>query len=181
MSSLRNSGFTLIELLITITILATVTAVGVMVYSTAQKAARVAKRAEDLKAIKLAIELYKQKGNALPAAVPFECISNSLWVLAPTYIPFLPSDPLDEDPGGPNCYEYSSGNTTFEYKVRTNPSLNSGEMSAEDYARYPGIVDPARDDSQDCVIGKQSQYYSGWAVYQGDEICDNIEGEAIAF
>jgi prepilin-type N-terminal cleavage/methylation domain-containing protein len=178
----KQSGFTLVELLIAISILALVSATGIVVYSTAQKAARSAKRAEDLKAIKLGISLYRQQGLSLPPAVQFECISNSLFVLVPKYIPRLPADPLDNgDVSGPHCYEYSTANTTNEYKVRTNTSLNNGEMSATDYARQPAIVDPARDDMQDCTISSNAGSYSGWAVFDGPEICDNTEGEAIAF
>lgn len=59
-------GFTLIELMITITIIAIISAVGVVSYSQAQKIARDARRKQDLRTIATALEIYYLKNKRYP-------------------------------------------------------------------------------------------------------------------
>ncbi len=51
-------GFTLVELLVSITIIAVIAAIGLTVYSSAQRSARDARRKADLQAISRALQLY---------------------------------------------------------------------------------------------------------------------------
>jgi prepilin-type N-terminal cleavage/methylation domain-containing protein len=59
-------GFTLIELLITISIIAIISAVGIINYAQTQKIARDAKRKSDLRELKVALELYYQQNKRYP-------------------------------------------------------------------------------------------------------------------
>lgn len=176
----NKSGFTLIELMVTIAIIAVLAAVGLVVYSTAQKSGRISKRVQDLNALRTGLELYKSSvGNYPPAAAAgtFACISTPLAVLTVNgaYMQILPSDPLDAgNPAGANCYEYTSNGTTAatatEYKLRTKPALATGgsnaEISSAAFALQPTLLDPAKDSvTTGCVVDPGP--YTGWAIYSG--------------
>jgi prepilin-type N-terminal cleavage/methylation domain-containing protein len=166
-------GFTLVELMISVAIVAIIASSGVVLFSSAQKNARITKRAQDLKAMQEALELYKQGTGAYPVQANWVCIS-SLSVLVPKYIGSLPSDPLDNgNPAGPNCYQYKSGPIVIlnrEYKVRTNPRVyTSGEMNSEAFSQQKELIDTAKDSIQNCSVDDGP--YTGWSVYNGGEIC----------
>ena len=176
----KKNGFTLIELMVAIAIVAIISTVGIVVYSTAQKSARVSKRVQDLTALKTALELYKSATGVYPIQNGWACIANPLSVLTPNYMPVLTSDPLDNGAvGGANCYQYTTGaagDVTTEYKVRTNPSLASGgspEMPSTVFAQQPTIIDPAKDGTVDCIVQSGNVAYSGWAVSSGSTVCDD--------
>lgn len=59
-------GFTLIELLVAITIISIIAAVGFTSYNAAQVRGRDAKRKQDLRAIAVALEIYRQKNGRYP-------------------------------------------------------------------------------------------------------------------
>lgn len=61
----RKKGFTLIELMIAISIVAIISAIGLVSYSQSQLIARDAKRKQDLRAISVALELYRQNNDQL--------------------------------------------------------------------------------------------------------------------
>ncbi len=122
----KQSGFTLVEIMVSIVIMAIVSSAGVIVYSNAQKSVRNAKRTEDLKAITASIELYKTSTGTVPLQNGFNCISSSLSVLVPAYMPVMPADPLDKgNAAGTYCYQYSSDTTATKFDVRANPNLSS--------------------------------------------------------
>ncbi len=170
-------GFTLIELMVTIAIIAILAAVGIVVYSTAQKTSRISKRAQDLEALRTALELYKSATGSFPNAATagtFACISTNLTGLAPSYMPVLPADPLDNgNAGGTNCYEYTSNLTaaSSEYKIRTKSSIygTSGEMDSAAFNRQPNLIDPAKDSegAANCNTVPSPGPVMGWAVYSG--------------
>lgn len=91
--SAQKKGFTLIELMITISIVAIISAIGLVSYSQTQKIARDARRKEDLRSLAIAIELYYQKIKTYPPV---------LASLKPNYINNIPTDPKDKLP-----YPYS--------------------------------------------------------------------------
>jgi general secretion pathway protein G len=180
----KLSGFTLIELMIAITIVAIITATGVVVYSTAQKTARIEKRAQDLKSIQSGLELYKQATGGYPKQIEWACISASLTALVPDYIPSLPADPLDNgNPAGPNCYQHRSGpvlaiGTALQYKIRTNPRVSSsGEMDSTAFSQRQELIDTARDGLINCVV--DSGPYTGWSLYNGSDICSDPVDEIV--
>ncbi|KKQ16006.1 MAG: Tfp pilus assembly protein PilE-like protein, partial [Candidatus Daviesbacteria bacterium GW2011_GWA1_36_8] len=166
----NQSGFTLIELLVSISIIAILASVGMVVYSSTQKTARLSKRAEDLKAIQATLELYKTSTGQYPIAVNnFVCIPS---ILAPTYMPKIPTDPSDST----LCYQYQSDASGIEYKVASNPTLvTSGEMKQSDFLSRPTLVDPARDAdaSANCSLNT-SGTVSGWAYYSGQTACTYV-------
>ncbi len=111
-----RSGFTLVELLVVITILAILSVVGLTAYSGVQKNARDAKRKDDLRAVKVALELYYQKNNRYPCPgdnVWKSSASGGSWItdedfagctdtqknLDSSYISRMPTDPLNSGPG----------------------------------------------------------------------------------
>lgn len=173
-------GFTLIELMVAIAIVAVIAAVGMVMYSSAQKAGRISKRLQDLQAIQNGLEIYKSAVGNYPPAVTsagtYACIgaaSGGLTALVPNYMPSLPADPLDGgSTTGTNCYEYTSNSTTAasstEYKIRTKTSIaTSAEMTSAAFAQQSNFLDPARDGTVDCVVQTGAVTYQGWAIYNG--------------
>lgn len=116
----KRAGFTLVELLIVISIIAILTVIGLATYAGVQKNARDARRKDDLRAIKLALELYYQRNGQYPVPATEWIYSNSPppWIpnLVPNYIANLSADPLKNN-GDPRTvnkfgYGYYSNNTT---------------------------------------------------------------------
>jgi general secretion pathway protein G len=77
-------GFTLLELLVTATIIAVLTMIGVVSYSSVNKRSRDVKRKSDLEQIRSALEMYRSDQAEYPL---------TLDVLVTTYIPAIPTDP----------------------------------------------------------------------------------------
>lgn len=178
-SESSKKGFTLIELLVTIAIIAILSAVGVVVYSSAQKTGRISKRAQDLKAIQTALELYKTSTGYYPdvaTAGTFQCIDGmtSPNALAPNYMPIVPKDPIQS--GTTNCYLYTSNNDTVaapnpgatEYKIKTNAIPNT-EMTYAEFNQQPSLIDPAHDQNttNGCTVDALTGNVAGqsWAYY----------------
>lgn len=120
-------GFTLIELMIAISIIAILSAVGLVTYNSTRMIARDAKRKADLRAISQALELfyaeykrYPCSGNAstnsaatswLSDSNVANCVSSGVtgsgFSIAPTYMSSVPKDPLQT---GSYYYTYYSTN-----------------------------------------------------------------------
>ncbi len=173
-----NAGFTLIELLVAISIVAILGTVGLVVYSSAQKGARISKRAEDLKSIQTAIELFKQSTGKYPVqSASFACVASLSGVnaLAPSYMPSIPQDPLDLTPTGANCYQYQSDANGNEYKVKTSASLANTEMNWSNFNTQPNLLDPAHDANtgNGCTVDPlvADVANDGWALYSGTTAC----------
>ncbi len=158
-------GFTLIELMVAIAIVAIMAAVGMVMYSTAQKAGRISKRIQDLSALRTAIELYKSStGNYPNQNVAATCgnSATALGALVPNYMTSLPADPL----GGTNCYRYQSdaASNSQEYKIWTYITT-SGEMSDTDFERQAAMIDPARDGGSATTCTIEAGTATAWAFY----------------
>lgn len=110
------SGFTIVELLIVIVVIAILAAISVVAYTGIQNRARDSQRMTGMKSIERALELYRVDNGSYPTC------SNSVYVpgitavsacnmssiassLVPTYLPSLPTDPIN------------SGNDVFRYAV----------------------------------------------------------------
>lgn len=134
-------GFTLIELMIAISIIAIISAIGLVSYSQAQKIGRDARRKQDLRQIAVALELFYQKNKRYPCSgtgvvtIPTAwqasnatlswLTDNSLscgWggsnqIITPLYINKMPTDPLSDDgiPAGVTGYGYAyySGDSQY--------------------------------------------------------------------
>lgn len=176
----NQPGFTLIELMVTIAIIAIISAIGVVVYSSAQKSGRISKRAQDLAAIQTALEVYKSANGKYPIQATWECIESlpAAYTLAPKYMPVVPKDPLDSGAAVANCYRYQSDAVGNEYKIRTNPTIAAAasgpEMSSTQFAQQRNLIDPARDGGTvACTVDYDTTtpVISGWALYSGDTAC----------
>lgn len=152
----NQPGFTLIELMVAISIVAILAAVGLVVYSTAQKSARISKRVQDLKAVQTALETYKSIVGSYPIHATGACAQTSLSGLAPNYMPILPGDPLT------NCYWYMSNASGTEFKLRT---ADNSDMGAPEYATQPSLIDPARDGGVNSCTVETGAAATAWAVY----------------
>lgn len=114
-------GFTLVELLVAVSIIALLTTIGMIVYSSVQIKARDARRKSDLQSLRLALELYYQKNGQYPFDKNTGYWNNSSqpqpWIaqLVPDYMNTLPLDPKANE-GIPTQalfgYGYWSGDTT---------------------------------------------------------------------
>lgn len=102
---LYHHGFTLIEILIAIAIIAILTAVGIVSYTSINQNARNAKRKSDLGQIQSALELYRSDYGSYPAVNTTGLLtaenleSNSLFT---SYLTVVPDDPKD------NPYMYTA-------------------------------------------------------------------------
>jgi prepilin-type N-terminal cleavage/methylation domain-containing protein len=94
----RQKGFTLIELLVVIAIIGILASVVLASLNTARQKSRDARRIADVKQIQLAQELYFDANGAYAASTS---------ALAPTYIPSVPIDPLDD-----SAYTYVATSAT---------------------------------------------------------------------
>src|SRR3989344_814117 len=135
----KKSGFTLVELLVVISIIAILSAIGLTMYSVAQKSARIAKRIADLRSIQTALELYYNVNRSYPSAATgwrSQCggwgtysPENVIPGLTPQYLVAMPADPAMDIGNSRSCYIYRSENGTG-YKV-----LDHGiaEFTSADY------------------------------------------------
>lgn len=99
----KNSGFTLIEVLVTATIIAVLTTIAVVSYSSVNKRSRDAKRKSDLEQIRTALEFYRSDdSHPYYPSLGSGSYDNAtlLSVLVPTYISQIPPDPT-------STYRYS--------------------------------------------------------------------------
>lgn len=138
-----RSGFTLIELLVTISIIAIITAIGFVAYSTVSKQGRDAKRQSDLKSIQSALEQYRADQGNYPANLP----SVGSPIISPdgskTYLSQLPEDPR----GGGYFYTSAGGSCTAQQKYYICPLLENPGSLANRWALPGDSCAPLEDKS----------------------------------
>lgn len=89
---MKNKGFTLFELLITISIIAIITAIATVSYSTAQKKGRDSRRMQDMKNVQSAAEQYYSQNNSVyPSGTSFNNFVTTL--VTAGFMQAVPSDP----------------------------------------------------------------------------------------
>lgn len=171
MIKIKNKGFTLVELLVVILIIGILATVGLTMYSGVQKSARIAKRIEDLRAIKNALEVYNSVEKSYPStfvvgatpAFNSSCSPPATGVVpnfVPKYMSSFPKDPLS---GG--CYRYASNGV--DYKL-----YNTNSEMASDFQSQSALIDPARDGStvDNCRVDTPTGgTVSAWAIWSS---CD---------
>ena len=116
-----KKGFTLIELLVVVAIIGMLSSVVLSSLNTARGNARDAKRLQDGRQVATAIELYYNTTNSYPVhgdtgCSTTYCLTHTSSVLAPTYIPTIPADPL-YGTAGTYPYRYCTTGVAFEILV----------------------------------------------------------------
>ncbi len=115
----KNRAFTLIEVLVAVTIIAVLTAIGVVSYVSANRNARDSKRLSDVEQIRAALEMYRADQGEYPASITF---GGSLVSGSNTYMSPIPNDPR---PSAGGEYSYTPGDenytlTIYSEKTSTN-------------------------------------------------------------
>ncbi len=100
-------GFTFVELLVTISIVAVLTAIGMVSYSSTSVKSRDTRRKADIESIRSALELYRTDVGNYPVltADGNGCINSTQIVNGATvYLSPVPADPKN---GASYCYKYT--------------------------------------------------------------------------
>ena len=136
-----KKGFTLIEILVAVTIVAVLSIIGVVSYSSINKRSRDAKRKSDLEQVRSALEMYRADNGSYPSVNASNLqTADNLTALVPDYVPQLPSDPKysSSNPSAGPFYYYQptngvdSGGTTLYYGYCICGDLeNSGSNSCD--------------------------------------------------
>lgn len=71
----KRHGFSMIELIVVVTIIAVLTTIGVVVYTSAQRRARDGKRRADLEQIRSALVLYRTDNGTYPTSINWSNMS----------------------------------------------------------------------------------------------------------
>ncbi|MBI5448719.1 type II secretion system protein GspG [Candidatus Gottesmanbacteria bacterium] len=114
-----KKGFTLMEILVAISIIAILTAIGIVSYGSVNRRSRDTKRKSDVEQIRSAIEMYRTDNGYYPStgAGSWTDMSNLSADLVATYMPSIPADPKDPD----YVYRYKatdvSGGSYYGYCV----------------------------------------------------------------
>ncbi len=162
-----KKGFTLIELMVSVAVVAIISSIGYVSYTSAQVNARDARRKQDLRSISTALELFKQAssnklypvsttGVSLCCGATASDLSSeaTTWIpsLTNTYISAMPMDPRSND-GDPSTsgsygYAYWSGptgtGTGLTGGICTNASGGGGHYVL--VTRLENTNDPDRND-----------------------------------
>lgn len=144
---LPNKGFTLIELLIVLTIIAILSAIGLIVYSNFLKTARDSRRQSDLKLIQSALEDYHSDQLYYPALVSTDSDSPLEFTNAngtKIYLNKVPKDPL----------------SSFHYSYVAKPEGCSGSSCLRYclYAFMERLTTPYTDDPINCHTDSTYNY-----------------------
>ncbi len=126
-------GFTLIELLTVVAIIGVLSSIIFVSLTSARAKARDARRAEDVKTLKAALEVYQQTYGEYPAASTNDDTGTSITTLAESLITYnnnnylveIPQDPKHKGTG--QDYQYVRGSTKMTYGIRVsleNPNDN---------------------------------------------------------
>lgn len=102
----RQAGFSFIELIVVVTIIALLSVVGAVSYSSVNKKSRDSRRISDLANMRMALEAIRQVGTTYPVASGGSPVG-----LAPLYIESIPKGPI----GGTDVYFYTPNPATGGY------------------------------------------------------------------
>jgi type II secretion system protein G len=133
--NIMKKGFTLMEILIAIAIIAVLTAIGIVSYTSINKNARNAKRRSDVEQIRSALELYRADYGYYPAVNTMNMgVASNLnddVVVVPPFTPYLtiPTDPKGLD------YMYKAIRNTvnsqyYEYCLAASMELASNTIDS---------------------------------------------------
>lgn len=112
----KSRGFTLVELLITISIIAILSAIGLVAYSSVMKQGRDSKRQSDLRSIQSALEQYYSDQGFYPSDITY---GSPLSANGKTYLNTIPT--------GAYCYKSLKPTQTCDSIIQlTELCINSG-------------------------------------------------------
>lgn len=112
---MTHQGFTLLELLVTATMIAVLTVIGIVSYSSVNKRSRDVKRKSDVEQIRSALEMFRSDNGYYPENGSGNWVNaTSLEIsagpaLVPTYLPSIPTDPQAQS-SPPKAYYYKAEN-----------------------------------------------------------------------
>lgn len=119
---MKKHGFTLLEVLVSVTIIAVLTAIGIVSYSSVNKRSRDVKRKSDLEQIRSGLEMYRSDMSYYPGAGSGSWTDASdleATLVSAGYMPGIPSDPKS----GTQDYRYKatseSGSNYYGYCLST--------------------------------------------------------------
>lgn len=132
------------EILIVIAIIAVITAVGVVSYSSVNKRSRDAKRKSDIEQLRIALEMYRAENGyyANTGSGSYTDASGLSATLVSTYIPAIPTDPKT---GGAYWYQATnvSGGNYYGYCLSTNLESENPSDTCTPYSGYNyGVKNP---------------------------------------
>lgn len=128
----NRQGFTLVELMIVITVIAILATIAAVSFTRVQKQARDTKRKGDLRSLSTALQAYFTEKTAYPTTAAGTA------ALAPTYIPVVPTDPINS-----GAYTYNNNATSGTYSIcatleapgdATKPTWKVSTLNAGGYA-----------------------------------------------
>lgn len=176
MPKTSERGFTIVELLVTISIVAILSTVGMVMYSNVQKSARTAKRIGDLQAVKNALETYKTATGSYPIAGTWTSengcqgyAQGTIPGLVPNYMQAIPTDPAKDNS---SCYLYYSNGIDYKFLAHNIADYNTNR---KDYTAQPLLVDPARDGGPDPCKVDYNEAAPGiwsWSIYSEGLKCN---------
>jgi len=111
---MKQKGFTLMEILVAISIIAILTAAGIVSFSGINQRSRDARRKSDIEQVRSALEMYRTTNGYYPdvsASLTFVALSELEDTLVPTYLPEIPVEPKDP--------------TTYSYQIRMSDVANA--------------------------------------------------------
>ncbi|MBI2595389.1 type II secretion system protein [Candidatus Daviesbacteria bacterium] len=191
---MKTKGFTLVELLIAVLIMSVSAAIGFTVYGPSQIVSRDARRKNDLRALAVALELYKQANGRYPCANVWNLSSSatSNWIndinynispcqgfatntqkaLDTTYINQIPIDPSSNG-GNPT----TGPNKGYAYGFKS--GLTGGSCPTTPAGNYYVLVTTLENaNDKDANIQKTYTYCDGTKIF-GDPTSVNDNGYAI--
>lgn len=182
LSSKNTHGFSLMEILVVIAIVGILTSILVVNYNQARQSSRDKIRQSDLKALQLAIELYRSQNGTYPAQ---GCgTPGAQWAgpgphsaswgascpeyiigLVPDYIAKLPTDPSRENEDNVG-YIYITDPSRSVYKLMAHRSVESNFVTsfANEFSRCPNVTLPNCPDveSNENIYAVYSLGAEGW-------------------
>ncbi|OGE64350.1 hypothetical protein A3I48_03045 [Candidatus Daviesbacteria bacterium RIFCSPLOWO2_02_FULL_36_7] len=156
--TVQKKGFTLVELLVTISIIAILSAIGLVLYSTVLKQGRDSKRQSDLKSIQLALEQYVNDQGFYPAPSPSSLTPGTGALTTSTGNPTSPAPALKTYMSIiPND---SNSSTPYVYvALKDGATCNNSSIFCTSYCLYAKLENLTSPDLKGCsVSGSYSTY-----------------------
>ncbi|MDD2646875.1 MAG: type II secretion system protein [Patescibacteria group bacterium] len=176
----QRRALTLVELMVVIGIIGILSAIAVASFNSARVKARDAVRAQNLKALSMALELYYANNNSYPSGDigPSDSDSNygfcleqstNFATLMSSYMTQIPKDPLFQDTAYPDhCYWYRTAGNGSQYHISVyvessnyDPAQQDGGQETTSYEVYGGnnAQQLARGDVLVTKTGNNSYYF----------------------